>query len=97
MADETRPNGVRITNDQIYTLLQETNRQVNSVQQTVKEVLHPGLDRALARIDAVEQNKASKELVAEVKGRTAALEYRVYAIIGGLLGALGIGKGLGLL
>lgn len=98
MSDEPNgTNGVRITNAQIYSLLQETNGRVNSVQQTVKEVLHPGLNTALARIDSLEKAKADREMVTEVKGRTTALEMRVYAIIGGLLAALGAGKGLGIL
>lgn len=96
MSDETPSNGVRITNVQIYTLLQETNGRVNSVQQTVKEVLHPGLDRVVARVDSLEKHKADTESVAKTEGRLATIEMRVYAILAGLVAAFAGARGIGL-
>lgn len=89
-------NGVRITNAQIYTLLQETNARVNSVQQTVKEVLYPGLHRVVGRVDALEKYKADTSALSKTEGRLATVEMRVYAIVAGLVAAFAGGKGIGL-
>lgn len=97
--NESHPGegGVRVTNADIYRLLLDTNGRVASVEQTVRETLRPGLDRALARIESLEKNKADKEAVTDIRGRTAALEMRVYAIVSGLIAALFGAKGLGIL
>lgn len=94
MADE---HGVRITNQDIYNLLLETNRRVSSVEQTVRETLRPSIDRHQERLDALDRVKADRDAVIEQRGRVATLEMRVYAIIGGLVAALFGAKGLGLL
>lgn len=90
-------NGVRVTTADIYALLTETNRRVMSVEQTVRETLRPRLDRHEERLDAMIQAKADREQVVDIRDRTATLEMRVYAIIGGLVAALFGAKGLGLL
>lgn len=89
MPDHEATNGVRVTTAQIYNLLQETNGRVTSVQQTVTEVLKPKLDRHDAFIDALRENKADRKELAETDGRLATVEMRVYAILAGLIAALG--------
>ena len=97
MPEEPPVNGVRVTTGDIYTLLLETNRRVGSVEQSLRETLRPTIDRHEERLNAMDRAKADKEQVLDLRGRTATLEMRVYAIIGGLVAALFGAKGLGLL
>lgn len=88
---------VRITNADIYRLVSDTRERVQSLDQTVRDVLKPGLDSALSRLDAIDKAKADKELVVEARGRISTLEMRMYAIVSGLVAALLGGKATGIL
>jgi len=97
MPEPEHPNGVRITNREIFDELTGISRQVASVKQTVERVLEPGLQTALTRIESLDKNKADKEIVVKTDGRVERIEMRMYAIMSGLIAALLGAKGLGLL
>ena len=90
-------NGVKITNRDIYEILVDVRGRVGGVEQTMRQVVEPTLSKHEERLNAIAREKADREMVTEVKGRTSILEMRVYAIIGGLVAALFGAKGLGLL
>jgi hypothetical protein len=70
-------NGVRITNSEIYSKLQDVQREVLSTGQTVREVVLPKQADQDRRIDR--------------------LEFRFYAIIGGLAAAIIVANQAGLI
>ena len=86
MTDDST-NGVRVTNAEIYRLLLDTNSRVASVEQSVRDVLKPGLDDARARITSLETNKADQAIVVKTEGRVEKIEMRVYALLAGLIAA----------
>lgn len=90
-------NGVRITNADIYRLVSDTRERVQLLDQTVRDVLRPGLESAIARLDAMDKIKADKETLAEAKTRIATIEMRVYAIMSGLVAAGIGGRALGVI
>lgn len=88
---------VRINNVDIYRELTAQGKLLARVAQTIDETLKPGMSTLTVRLENVERNKADKEGLVATNGRVEKLELRVYAIMAGLLAALGIGKGVGLL
>ena len=97
MPDDHQVNGVRVTTYDIYQMVSKTDRNVVSVKQTIEEVIRPAIQRHETRLNEMDREKADRDLVDEVRSRTATLELRTYAIIGGLIAALFGAKGLGLL
>lgn len=79
---------VRVTNADIYRELLDQGRKIDRVDQTVRDVLKPGLETAKADIGSLKEHKADKVDVTATNGRVAQLEMRVYAIMSGLVAAL---------
>lgn len=94
---ESNANGVRVTNAEIYRLLLDTNARIAAVDQTVREVLKPGLDEAKMLAERLAAEKASASDLARAQTRLERIELRMYAIVSGLVAAVVGGKGLGLL
>lgn len=94
---ESNANGVRVTNAEIYRLLLDTNARVASVDQTVRDVLKPGLESALEKARRLDQEKADAADLAKAQTRLERIELRMYAIVSGLVAAVVGGKGLGIL
>lgn len=92
---EHTDGAVRVTQQRIYDLLLDTRDEVRAVRQSVEESLKPGLDHARADIRALREHKADKTELAKTDGRLSTVEYRVYAIVAGLITAFVGGKGLG--
>lgn len=97
MTDHNADGSVRITNQKIYELLLDTRGDVSRVAQTMREVMKPGLETAKADIRHLSNTKADRTELAKTDGRLLTVEYRVYAIVAGLIAAFVGGKGLGIL
>lgn len=97
MTEDAHSGGVRITNKDIYDLLLGVNTRVGSVEQTIRDLVRPSLDRHDERIHALEREKADMAALVKTDGRLEKVEMRVYAILSGLLAAIGAAKGLGIL
>jgi len=93
---DSTPNGVRVSNAQIYDLLMKTRDDVSSVKQTVEDVVKPGLNTALTAVTALTAGKAEKSAVEKIADRLDRIELRVYAIFAGIVAAALGAKGVGM-
>jgi len=99
MTDET-PGGngaVRITNADIYRLVSDMREKLFLLDQTVRDVMKPGLDSAIARLENLDKAKADKDTVTELRGRLATVEMRIFGVLAGLVAAAIAGRNVGII
>lgn len=81
-------SGVRITNAQIFEELRKTRTDVAAVQQSVDEVLKPGLADLRADVRNLDRSKADKTETAKLEVEINSVRVQAYSIGGGVLAGL---------
>lgn len=97
-----QPNGPnvavhRVTLAEIYRLLIDTNYRVASVDQTVRDVLKPGLEAQQQTVAQLAKEKADAAALVALQRRVEKVELRMYAVVSGIIAAFVGGKGFGIL
>lgn len=85
---ETNGHNVRITNADIYKELRDQGKLLARVEQTVGEVLKPGLDAAQADIRSLKEYKADRTETARLGGAIDSVRVQAYSIGAGVIGGL---------
>ena len=96
MAVDAENGSVRVSNADIYRLLLDTDKKVDSVKQTVEDVLRPRLDSVAKKAAELAKEKADKQALDRAEARLEKVEVRLYAIVSGLIAAIVGAKGIGI-
>ena len=91
MPDEPPVNGIRVSNREIYDLVQS----IRDEQRDVKQALNREVQPTLAEVKKGLDNKADKSEIARIDSRITAEQRRMIGMLGGFGSALGVLRMLG--